>query len=193
MAVLSASFGILVPVTIIALPFALFAWRLLTNWRRRTYPALAAATASALDVGILLVLAEVLALTTKPIHNSDASSLHLMPGSDIVTEFTGRGSLWQIAGNLLLLAPLGVLVPLRVPALRSIGRITALAFVVSVGLELAQHLLHSGRVTSTDDVLLNTLGVAAAATLTCNWVRTPPPIELPPETELVRAGDSQSS
>lgn len=186
MAVLSASFGILVPVTIIALPFALFAWRLLANWRGRTRPALAAATSSGLDVGILVVALEVLALTMMPIGHSHGSSVHLVPGSDILTEFTGTGSLWQIAGNLVLLAPLGILVPLRVPALRSIRRITLVAFVVSVGLELAQHLLHLGRVTSTDDVLLNTLGVAAAATLTC-WARRPAPVEQP---ELVAAGQS---
>lgn len=186
MTVLSASFGILVPVTIIALPFALFAWRLLTNWRSRTRPALAAAVSSGLDVGIVLVALEILALTMKPIGGSHRSSVHLMPGSDILTEFSDHGSLWQIAGNLLLLAPLGVLVPLRVPALRSIRRITMIAFVVSIGLELGQYLLHAGRVTSTDDVLLNTFGVSASATLTC-WAGFPAPVKT---RELVDAGQS---
>ncbi|TNC26124.1 VanZ family protein [Amycolatopsis alkalitolerans] len=179
MAVLSASFGILAPVTIIALPFALFAWRLLTNWRSRTRPALSAATTSGLDTGIVVMALEVLALTMMPVGHSHGSSLHLMPGSDILTEFAGNGSLWQIAGNLLLLAPLGVLVSLRFPALRSIRRITALAFGVSVVLELTQYLLHAGRVTSTDDVLLNTLGVAASATLSCGWARRPVPVKIP--------------
>lgn len=187
MAVFSASFGILVPVTIIALPFALFAWRLLANWRGRTRPELAAATTAGLDVGIVLVALEILALTMMPIGESHRSSLHLMPGADILTEFADNGSLWQIAGNLLLLAPLGVLVPLRVPGLRSIRRIALAAFIVSVALELAQHALHVGRVTSTDDVLLNTLGVAATSTLTCGWTRRPVPLTIP---ALVEAGQS---
>ncbi|HVV13942.1 VanZ family protein [Amycolatopsis sp.] len=182
MEVLSVSFGVLVPVTIIALPFALFGWRLLTNWRARTRPAWVAASTAGLDVGILLVSLEILALTMMPIGSVRSSSLHLMPGSDILTEFTGNGSLWQIAGNLLLLAPLGVLVPLRVSALRSIPRITVVAFVVSATIELAQHFLHAGRVTSTDDVLLNTLGVAAAATLTCGWVRRDGPVAIPAQS-----------
>ncbi|WP_236790474.1 VanZ family protein [Amycolatopsis sp. GM8] len=178
--------------TIIALPFALFAWRFLTNWRSRTRSALSAATTSGLDVGIVLVALEILALTMMPIGDSGGSSVHLMPGSDILTEFSDNGSLWQIAGNLLLLAPLGVLVPLRVPAMRSIRRITLAAFAVSVMLELIQYLLHAGRVTSTDDVLLNTLGVAASATLTCGWARRPVPVMIPAQREqaLVEAGQS---
>jgi glycopeptide antibiotics resistance protein len=176
---LTASFGVLVPVTIIALPFALFAWRLLTNWRSRSRPAWVAASTSGLDVGIVLVALEILALTMMPMGSAGTSSLHLMPGSDILTEFADDGSLWQIAGNLVLLAPLGVLVPLRVPALRSISRITMVAFIVSVGIELTQYVLHAGRITSTDDVLLNTLGVAAGATLTCGWVRRPAPLAIP--------------
>ena len=177
MAVLTASFGILAPITVIAVPFALFAWRLLTWWRSRFRPAWAAATTAGLDVGIVLVALEILALTMMPI--GSGSSLHLMPGSDILSEFAADGSLWQIAGNLVLLAPLGLLVPLRLPALRSIPRMTVVAFALSVGIELLQYLLHNGRVTSTDDVLLNTLGAAAGATLTCGWVRRPAPIAIP--------------
>ncbi|WP_166459775.1 VanZ family protein [Amycolatopsis pithecellobii] len=192
MAVLSASFGILVPVTIIALPFALFGWRLLTHWRSRTRTAVTAATASALDIGIVLVVLEILALTMMPVGDSGSSSIHLMPGSDILTEFTDNGSLWQIAGNLLLLAPLGVLVPLRVPSLRSIRRITLVAFTVSVMLELIQYLLHAGRVTSTDDVLLNTLGVAASATLTCGWTRRPVLVKIPAQRELAEVVSRRS-
>ncbi|NKQ59095.1 VanZ family protein [Amycolatopsis sp. K13G38] len=177
MTVLTTSFGILAPLTIIALPFALFAWRMLAMWRSRDRPAWAAATTAGLDVGIVVVSLEILALTMMPM--GEGSTLHLMPGSDILTEFSDDGSLWQIAGNLLLLAPLGLLVPLRVPALRSIPRITFFAFAVSVAIELIQYLLHAGRVTSTDDVLLNTLGAAAGATLTCGWVRRPEPVAIP--------------
>ncbi|HJQ44958.1 MAG TPA: VanZ family protein [Amycolatopsis sp.] len=177
MAVLTASFGILAPITVIAVPFALFAWRLLAAWRRRRRPPWAAATTAGLDVGIVLVSLEILALTMMPV--GSGSSLHLVPGSDVLTEFTDDGSLWQIAGNLVLLAPLGLLVPLRVPPLRSISRMAFFAFAVSVAIEVTQYFLHAGRVTSTDDVLLNTLGAAAGATLTCGWVRRPLPLAIP--------------
>ncbi|HET6502214.1 MAG TPA: VanZ family protein [Amycolatopsis sp.] len=173
MRILLASFGILLPATIIALPFALFSWRLLAGWRSRRASTWFAATTAGLDVAIVVVIAEVLALTMMPVGTGHKSSVHLIPGSDIITEFRAEGSLWQIAGNLVLLAPLGVLLPLRVRRLRSIPRMTAIAFVVSAAIELAQYLAHAGRVTSTDDVLLNTLGVAAASTLSCGWVSRP--------------------
>lgn len=179
MHVLLASFGILLPATIIVVPFALFVWRLLANWRSRTMPAWHAAGTAGLDVAIVVVAAEVLALTIMPVGSAHSSALHLVPGSDIMTEFRADGSLWQIAGNLVLLAPLGVLLPLRAPRLRSIPRMTALAFVVSAAVECAQYLVHAGRVTSTDDVLLNTLGVAAAATLSCGWARAPKRLAIP--------------
>jgi VanZ like protein len=195
MRVLLASFGLLLPATIIALPFALFAWRLLARWRGRHRPAWYAAMTAGLDVAIVAVAAEVLALTLMPVGSAHRSSLHLVPGSDILTEFRADGSLWQIAGNLVLLAPLGVLVPLRVRRLRSIPRMTAIAFVVSAGIELAQYLIHAGRVTSTDDVLLNTLGVAAAATLSCGWVSRPVPLAIPAQArtdgEAFEAGQTR--
>ncbi|HKS46238.1 MAG TPA: VanZ family protein [Amycolatopsis sp.] len=183
MGILRASFGILLPATIIALTFALFAWRLLANWRGRTKPTWVAATTAGLDVAIVLVAGEVFAVTMMPIVSGHTSSLHLMPGSDILTEFHGDGSLWQIAGNLVLLAPLGVLVPLRVPPLRSVRRMMVTAFVVSIAIETTQYLLHVGRVTSTDDILLNTLGVAAAATLSCGWARRPVPLAIPAQAQ----------
>lgn len=179
MHVLLASFGILLPATIIVLPFALFTWKLLARLRTRGQPAWAAATTAGLDVAIVAVAVEVLALTMMPVGTAHSRALHLMPGSDILTEFHANGSLWQIAGNLLLLAPLGVLVPLRVRRLRSIPRMAALAFVVSSAIECAQYLTQSGRVTSTDDVLLNTLGVAAAATLSCGWAQRPARLAIP--------------
>jgi glycopeptide antibiotics resistance protein len=189
MHVLLASFGLLLPATIIVVPFALFTWRLLARVRGRTRPAWVAATTAGLDVSIVAVAAEVLALTMMPVGTAHRSSLHLVPGSDILTEFRADGSLWQIAGNLVLLAPLGVLVPLRVRRLRSIPRMAALAFVVSSAIECAQYLVHSGRITSTDDVLLNTLGVAAAATLSCGWVQRPARLIIPAQAGLAdRAG-----
>ncbi|MFD4249614.1 VanZ family protein [Amycolatopsis thermoflava] len=171
MGILVSSFGVLAPVTIIASPFALFAWRFLARRRSRTRPMWVAASTAGIDVGAVLLAALVLALTMIPVGASRTSSLHLVPGSDILTEFTDDGSLWQIAGNLLLLAPLGALLPLRLARLHSVARVAWAALAASAAIELTQFVLHLGRVTSTDDVLLNTLGAAAGATLSCGWMR----------------------
>ena len=192
MEVLFSSFGVLLPVTIIVLPFAVFAWRFLVHRRCRTQPTWVASSTAGIDVATVLLVALVLALTMIPVGGERTSSLHLIPGSDILTEFADDGSLWQIAGNLLLLAPLGALLPLRVTHLNSVPRVTWAALAASAAIELTQFLLHVGRVTSTDDVLLNTLGAAAGATLSCGWMRDheapgiPSPRQPAPEKRPVR-------
>jgi len=184
--VLLSSFGILVPVTIIVLPFAVFAWRFLVHRRRQRMPTWVAASTAGIDVGVVLLVGLVLALTMIPIGADRTSSLHLLPGSDVLTEFADDGSLWQIAGNLLLLAPLGALLPLRVACLHSVPRVAGAALVTSVAIEVTQFVLHVGRVTSTDDVLLNTLGAAAGATLSCGWMRDHRVLAIPAQREPVR-------
>ncbi|GAB3578120.1 VanZ family protein [Amycolatopsis endophytica] len=188
MEVLLSSFGILLPVAVIVLPFALFTWRLLVQRRRRTRPTWIAASTAGIDVGAVLLAALVLALTMIPVAGGHTSSLHLVPGSDIVTEFADDGALWQIAGNLVLLAPLGALVPLRVTRLHSVARVAWAAFVASGAIELTQFVLHVGRVTSTDDVLLNTLGAAAGATLSCGWKRDHEVLAIPAPRRPTREG-----
>jgi hypothetical protein len=48
-------------------------------------------------------------------------------GTDLAAAFSSGGSFRQLGGNLLLLSPLGALLPLRAPSLRSIYRITVAA------------------------------------------------------------------
>lgn len=71
----------------------------------------------------------------------------------------------QLAGNLVLLLPLGSLVPLRVPRFDNVGRIAIGGLAVSTMIELVQFLAVSGRVASTDDIVLNTLGAAIGGLL----------------------------
>jgi glycopeptide antibiotics resistance protein len=70
---------------------------------------------------------------------------------------------FQIVGNLLLFAPLGLLAPVRFLALTSVPRVLAVAATGSMLIETAQYLLPVDRVASVDDVLLNTAGAGLAA------------------------------
>ena len=77
----------------------------------------------------------------------------------------------QVVGNLLVFAALGFLAPLRFAALASVPRILALATGCSVLVEAAQYVLRLDRVSSVDDVLLNTAGAALAALASRRWWR----------------------
>jgi glycopeptide antibiotics resistance protein len=77
----------------------------------------------------------------------------------------------QVVGNLLVFAALGFLAPLRFAALASVPRILALAAGCSVLVEAAQYVLRLDRVSSADDVLLNTAGAGLAALASRRWWR----------------------
>ena len=77
----------------------------------------------------------------------------------------------QIIGNLLILAALGFFAPLRFAALASLGRVLALAAGCSILIEVLQYVLMLDRVSSVDDVLLNTAGAGLASLLSYYWWR----------------------
>jgi glycopeptide antibiotics resistance protein len=77
----------------------------------------------------------------------------------------------QIVGNLLVFAALGFFVPLRFVALTSVPRILVLAAGCSVLVEAAQYVLQLDRVSSVDDILLNTAGAGLAALASRRWWR----------------------
>ncbi|MGX1615766.1 VanZ family protein [Micromonospora chalcea] len=79
----------------------------------------------------------------------------------------------QIVGNLLVFAALGFFGPLRFVALASVPRILALAAACSILVEVAQYVLRLDRVSSVDDVLLNTVGAGLAALASRRWWRAP--------------------
>ncbi len=88
----------------------------------------------------------------------------LVPLQDLPTMST-----LQVVGNLLVFAALGLLAPLRFAALASVSRILALAAGCSILLEIAQYVLRLDRVSSVDDVLLNTAGAGLAALASRHW------------------------
>ncbi|GAB3485703.1 VanZ family protein [Amycolatopsis cihanbeyliensis] len=163
------AFGELIPATIIALPFAILAWLVLTERRSGRRPLRTARRTAALDVAIGTNVIIVCFLVTVPVPGRPPTDLHLRLGTDLVAALTPAGSPWQVVGNLVLLAPLGALIPLRVRASRSLIKLALAALVVSTIVEVGQYLLHTGRVTSTDDIVLNTLGAVAGARLARRW------------------------
>ena len=90
-----------------------------------------------------------------------SGAVSLVPLRDLETMST-----FQVVGNLLIFAALGLLAPLRFRALASVVRVTALAAGGSVLVETAQYVLRLDRVSSVDDVLLNAAGAGLAATVT---------------------------
>ncbi|GHF38959.1 VanZ family protein [Streptomyces griseosporeus] len=91
----------------------------------------------------------------------------LVPLRDLVT----MGTL-GITGNLLVFASLGAFAPVRFTALASLPRILALGAGCSVLVETAQYVLRLDRVSSVDDVLVNTAGAVLAGLASRRWWRT---------------------
>jgi hypothetical protein len=97
----------------------------------------------------------------------------LIPLRDLLTiaaEGTLRGVV-EVVGNLLVFAALGFFGPIRFGALASLPRVLALAASCSVLVEVAQYVLRLDRVSSVDDVLLNTAGAGLAALASRRWWR----------------------
>jgi hypothetical protein len=90
----------------------------------------------------------------------------LVPLRDLVT----MGAL-GIVGNLLVLAALGFFAPMRFAALASLPRILALGAGCSILIETAQYVLRLDRVSSIDDVLVNTIGAVLAGLASRPWWR----------------------
>ncbi|MEU6645902.1 VanZ family protein [Saccharomonospora sp. NPDC046836] len=192
MELLLRSFGVLIPIGVLALPFALLAWRQLALRRSRRMPSRVAVTTAGLDVTIVLLGLLVLGVVAMPLPGPDG--VNLMPGTDLTIALTENDSFWQVAANIALLLPFGVLLPLRWAWWRSGHRVTIAALLVSIGIESMQYLVGVGRVASTDDVLLNTVGAAAGIALLRRLTPATPriPAQRTRETPRVSARNARS-
>lgn len=156
-------------VTLALLPVAaLIVWALT---RRRCVKGLAPAQAlriSLAEVSLVYGTLPFVWLTMQPGSEAGAvaSRVSLMPFRDMVTM-----PLVEVVGNLLVFGALGFFGPLRFPALRSLTRILALAAAGSLLIETMQDALRLDRVSSIDDVLLNTAGAGLAALASRRWWR----------------------
>ncbi|MGI5205454.1 VanZ family protein [Spirillospora sp. CA-108201] len=152
-------------VTVAALPLAALAvWAL----ARLRSPAVATPSwrTSLAEVGIVYGTLPWVWMILLPGDGSGVG-VSLVPLRDLPTMDTK-----QVVGNLLVFAALGFLVPVRFAALASVPRILALAAACSVLVESAQYALRLDRVSSVDDVLLNTAGAGLAALASRRWWRT---------------------
>ncbi|WP_344651872.1 VanZ family protein [Cryptosporangium japonicum] len=113
------------------------------------------------EVGMVVGTAPWLWMILTP--RGSGRSVEAVPIVGLIYQLSGSPAVAveQIGGNLLVFAAFGVCAPLRW-SLR-VRTVAALACTASVVVELAQYALSIGRVTSVDDVLLNTAGATLAA------------------------------
>jgi len=163
-------------ITVATLPLAALAVWALTR-RRSATGSTAAWRMSLAEVGIVYGTLPWVWMIMLPGDRAGAvpGRVSLVPLRDLLTILAG-GPLTvavQIIGNLLVFAALGFLAPLRFAALASVPRILGLAAGCSVLVEAAQYVLQLDRVSSVDDVLLNTAGAGLAALASRRWWRAP--------------------
>ena len=160
-------------ITVAALPFAaLMTWALARRRRRAGSPTPWAWRSSLAEVGFLYGTLPWLWLTLLPASSGRPAhgTVSLVPLRDLATMPS-----YQIVGNLLVLVALGFFAPLRLTALASLSRVLAVAAACSVLIETSQYVLQLDRVSSVDDVILNTVGAGVAACASRRWwvTRTP--------------------
>ncbi|MFE5894304.1 VanZ family protein [Streptomyces sp. NPDC056462] len=159
------TFNGVVLMTLVALPLAvLVAWA--PARRRRAAGVTSAWRKSLAEVGMVHGTVPFLWLTMMPGAEPGIAParVSLVPLRDLVT----MGPL-GIVGNLLVFASLGFFAPMRFAALASVPRILALGAGCSVLVETAQYVLRLDRVSSVDDVLVNTAGAVLAALASRRW------------------------
>ncbi|MFI7545538.1 VanZ family protein [Actinoplanes sp. NPDC049599] len=98
-------------------------------------------------------------------------SIDLVPLHDLPSWFSGDPgtALAQLVGNLAVLAGVGFFLPIRFRWAGSLPRMLALAAASAVAIEVLQWVLAIGRVSSVDDVLVNTVGAILAAACSRPW------------------------
>ena len=72
--------------------------------------------------------------------------------------------IWNFMGNILMLLPTGILLPIVYKKLNSFWKVTLIGFLISLCVELIQ-LPFASRASDIDDVILNTLGVIIGYTI----------------------------
>ncbi|WP_243722763.1 VanZ family protein [Actinomadura sp. 7K507] len=103
-------------------------------------------------------------LTLTPVRDNGQAGGNTDPGRSLrfYLDRPTKDALLQIGGNLALLAPLGVLLPIVWTTLRGPIRLALLAGMLSLVIEAIQGALVMGRAFDIDDVILNVAGVVIA-------------------------------
>jgi glycopeptide antibiotics resistance protein len=120
------------------------------------------------EVGFFVVTLPFLGMLFTP--QRAPRSVDLVPLHDLPSWFSGDPgtAIAQLVGNLLVLAGVGLL-PMRFVALASMPRVLGLAVASAVLIETLQWVLAIGRVSSIDDVIVNTVGALLVAALIRRW------------------------
>jgi VanZ like protein len=164
------SWGHVIVAAVLALPVIVLVVVALARWRT--------ATGTPRGTAVRRSLAETLAvagtvpwlwMVLTPVPGRRA--VVLVPLRDLITLFSAQPStvIVQVGGNLLVLAAFGAFLPVRFATVARLGRVAAAAAATSVTIELLQYVLHIGRVSSVDDVLVNTAGAVIGAAITRHW------------------------
>jgi hypothetical protein len=170
------TFNGVVLITVAALPLAALAVWVLARRRSATGTA-SAWRISLAEVGIVYGTVPWVWITMMPAGAGDVPGrVSLVPLQDLFAILASGPltAMLQIGGNLLVFAAMGFFAPLRFEALASVPRILALVAGCSVLIEAAQYVLRLDRVSSVDDVLLNTAGAGLAALASRRWWRSLP-------------------
>ncbi|MEU9020540.1 VanZ family protein [Actinomadura sp. NPDC048394] len=103
-------------------------------------------------------------LTLTPVHDHGQAGGNLHPGRSLrfYMDRPTKEAFLQIGGNLALLAPLGVLLPIVWKSLRGPVRLALLTGAFSLAIETVQGAVVMGRAFDIDDVILNVAGVMIA-------------------------------
>lgn len=107
----------------------------------------------------------------------ETKMFHWVPLSDIVALAASGQALVQVGGNLAVLFGFGFFASMRWPGLRP-WQLLAAGACGSLGLEVLQRLLATGRVFSVDDILLNAVGCLLGG-LALRLIRPPAPAPTP--------------
>ena len=101
-----------------------------------------------------------------------ARMAYLIPLSDLWTElttYTPANLAVQVIGNLAVLFGFGLFAPVRFAGLAGPGRLFLAGAAIALALEVAQHLMTTGRVFSVDDVLVNASGAVLGGLCSRRW------------------------
>lgn len=159
--------------TVLLLPVAeLVVWALARRRRACGVAPGSALRLSLAEVGIVYGTVPTVWMTMLPGSRVGTDRVSLIPLRDLATIVTHDGpaaAATQIVGNLLVFAALGFFAPMRFRALASLPRILAITAGCSIIVETLQLVLPLDRVSSVDDVLLNTVGAGLAALAARRW------------------------
>lgn len=161
-------YGDVLTAFVLALPVAAAVVWALVRWRRGAGVESGVALRRSLaEVGAVVGTAPWLWMTMRP-DPAGHSRVELVPIRDLLS-LEPRAVLIQVIGNLLVLAALGFCLPVRFRTFASWCPLLVVAAAASLSIEAAQYGFDLGRVSSADDVLVNTAGAGLAALLSRRW------------------------